>query len=269
MKNTFKCQCTLLFILFFLVFGLYGCSDVVSSMWVGSNGQRSARLDDIDPQSRLLLEGALNNRDGIVSGDSFSKLPEIPKVDAPEVSRFFDFYSSGPGRTLIEEGMGRREFYAPQLSKIMLEYGLPRELVNLPFLESRYLTKARSPSGAVGMWQFMRDTARSYGLTVSFFSDERTDVERASRAAAVHLRDLYDTFEDWNLALAAYNGGIGRVQDAVKNAGTRDFFELARGGYLPKETREYVPKFLAITKVVEGFNANGLALNGPIVGKSS
>jgi membrane-bound lytic murein transglycosylase D len=256
MKKSVKCLCTLLAVLV-----LQGCSGAVSSMWVGSNGRDSSRLDEISPESRLLLESALESQLG--RGDSvlFTLLPEVPRVNAPEVDHFVTYYTSGPGRRTIAEGIGRREIYAPQMDKILMEYGLPRELVNLPFIESRYLSNARSPRGAVGMWQFMRETARHCGLTVSLFTDERTDVEKATRAAALHLRELYDIFEDWHLAIAAYNGGVGRVQEAVKTAGTRDFFELRRRGFLPRETQDYVPRFLAIGLVLERGDFRGVASN--------
>lgn len=234
-------------------------------MWVGLKERDSSRLDEIDPESRLLLEAALANRAGntteLENKEVYSPLPEIPRVDVPEVTRFVSYYSTGPGRLIVAEGMGRRAVYAPQISKILAEYGLPQELVNIPLIESRYLAHARSPMGAVGMWQLMQATARQYGLTISFFSDERTDVERSTRAVAMHMRELYDIFEDWHLALAAYNCGVGRVQEAVKQAGTRDFFEVARRGYLPKETQDYVPKLLALGKVVDQLDTSGVALN--------
>lgn len=232
--------------------GLTACSGAVSSMWVAPGGATgSSRLDEIDPASRLLLESALEIKSDGSEASLLASLPEIPKVEAPEIERFVQFYSYGPGKYTIEEGMERRSAYLSQLSKIFAEYGLPRELVNLPLLESRYLADARSPKGAVGLWQFMKETARHYGLVVSYNFDERKDVERSSRAAATHLRDLYDIFGDWHLAIAAYNGGAGRIQGAVKSAGSRDFFELARRGLLPRETQDYVPKFLAIARVVD------------------
>jgi membrane-bound lytic murein transglycosylase D len=126
--------------------------------------------------------------------------------------------------------------------------GLPLDLAYIPIIESSFKTNALSKANAKGPWQFMRATAREHGLTTNWFIDERSDPEKATQAAAEYLKTLSKMFDgDWNLVLAAYNGGPGRVQRAIKRSGRTDFWALAAAGpkYLPRETREYVPMILA------------------------
>ena len=126
--------------------------------------------------------------------------------------------------------------------------GLPLDLAYIPIIESSFKTNALSKASAKGPWQFMKATAQEHGLTTNWFIDERSDPEKATLAAAQYLKTLSRMFDgDWNLVLAAYNGGPGRVQRAMKRSGRTDFWSLAAAGpkYLPRETREYVPMILA------------------------
>jgi membrane-bound lytic murein transglycosylase D len=127
------------------------------------------------------------------------------------------------------------------------EEGVPQELIYLAQAESGFHPLALSRVGARGMWQFMASRARGYGLQHNLWVDERQDPEKSTRAAAHHLKDLYNQFGDWYLAMAAYNSGPGTVQSAVKRTGYADFWELYRRNVLPKETRNYVPIILAVT----------------------
>lgn len=135
--------------------------------------------------------------------------------------------------------------YQNTLARILAEEQVPGELLAVAFVESRFNPLALSPKGARGIWQLMPATAARYGLTVEPLNDHRTHPEHSTRAAAKYLRDLFQLFGDWKLALAAYNAGEGRVQRAIKLAGVPDFDELARRGLLPLETRRYVPAVLA------------------------
>jgi membrane-bound lytic murein transglycosylase D len=128
------------------------------------------------------------------------------------------------------------------------EHGVPAELAYLPMVESRFRPDAVGRR-AVGLWQFTRSTARKYGLTVNRSVDERRDPAKSTRAAARYLRDLYDQFESWDLALAAYNAGPGRVHRALRRRPEATFFELASHRLLPPITRRYVPKVLAIALI--------------------
>jgi membrane-bound lytic murein transglycosylase D len=133
------------------------------------------------------------------------------------------------------------------IRSILKEEGVPLELIYLAQAESGFHPLAVSRAGARGMWQFMGSRAQGYGLERSWWVDDRQDPEKATRAAAHHLKDLYNEFGDWYLAMAAYNSGPGTVQSAVKRTGYADFWELYRRNVLPKETRNYVPIILAVT----------------------
>jgi membrane-bound lytic murein transglycosylase D len=197
-------------------------------------------------------------------------LPNFGQVIAPEVDGFLAHYLSGPGRSTLEIGLARRSQYAPVMIKVLTENGLPPELVNLPFVESLYREDARSPSGAVGMWQFMGDTARQHGLRVGLFVDERKDVLLATKAASSYIRELYDMFDDWQLALGAYNCGAMRMREAIRQGGTRDFFELSRRGLLPKETQDFVPKIIAVSLIAQDPRSHGIDVTSSLaVGNSS
>jgi membrane-bound lytic murein transglycosylase D len=135
------------------------------------------------------------------------------------------------------------------MSSILAEEGLPPELVYLPIIESGFRLNAVSPAGAVGPWQFIRGTGKRYGLRIDRYVDERRDPEKATRAAARYLRDLYDMFEDWHLSLAAYNTGEGNVARVRDTAQTDDYWEMVDRGYLPSETRQYVPRALAAMEI--------------------
>ena len=131
----------------------------------------------------------------------------------------------------------------PLMREIFDEEGVPREFMLVGLVESGYRTDAVSPANAAGIWQFVPSTARRFGL-VSGTEDQRADVIRSTRAAAQYLRMLIDQFGDWQLALAAYNAGEDRVEDAIRASGTRNFLDIAQRGLLPKETRNYVPSVL-------------------------
>src|SRR5271156_1771984 len=133
------------------------------------------------------------------------------------------------------------------IHRVLREEGVPQDLIYLAQAESGFHPLAVSRAGARGMWQFMGSRAKGYGLERSWWVDDRQDPEKATRAAAHHLKDLYNEFGDWYLAMAAYNSGPGTVQAAVKRTGYADFWELYNRNVLPKETRNYVPIILAVT----------------------
>jgi membrane-bound lytic murein transglycosylase D len=129
---------------------------------------------------------------------------------------------------------------------VLDEEGVPPELIHLAQAESGFMPRAMSRAAAGGMWQFLSDRGRQYGLNRTAYIDERMDPEKATRAAARHLRDLFDEFGDWYLAIAAYNCGPGNVEKAVERTGYADFWELRRRGTLPAETTNYVPIIVAM-----------------------
>lgn len=150
-------------------------------------------------------------------------------------------------RSVVRNWMDRADFYADFVEEIFRQEGIPTDLVHLGMIESGFIPAARSPAGAVGIWQFMPATSRDVGLRVDSFVDERMDPVRSTRAAARHLRTLYRIHGDWALAAAAYNAGSGRISRGLERFGARDFWELAQRGDLAAETQQYVPRLFAMT----------------------
>lgn len=152
--------------------------------------------------------------------------------------------------------LGLSAYYMPILEETFAKYGLPLELKYLAVIESNLNPTARSRAGALGMWQFMYTTARSYGLKINSFVDERMDVEKSVDAAARYLRDAYDVFGDWNLAICSYNCGPGNVQKAIRRSGSREFWNLYH--YLPRETRRYVPAMVGAMYAMTYYREYGI-----------
>jgi membrane-bound lytic murein transglycosylase D len=144
------------------------------------------------------------------------------------------------------------------ISKILAEEGVPQELIHLAQAESGFLPRAVSRAAAEGMWQFIKSRGNEYGLMQTPYSDDRLDPEKATRAAAHHLHDLYNEFHDWYLALAAYNCGPGAVERAVERTGYADYWELRARHAIPTETANYVPIILAMTIMEKNAAAYGL-----------
>jgi len=186
-------------------------------------------------------------------------LPDLPIERHPHVEKYLNYFSSNAtGRGLFTTWLERSGRYRAIISHALAEHGVPKDLEALVFIESGMWPTAKSSAGAVGLWQFMPETARAYGLTVSPEYDERRSIWRASDAAAKHLSDLYAHFKSWDLALAAYNYGSGNLESRLGELGARDFWSAAMtDGTLPEETRRYVPKVLAIAVLLNNLDQYG------------
>jgi len=167
-------------------------------------------------------------------------------------------YFTGRGHRTLLYGFERAGRYKPMIQRILDEEGVPQELIHLAQAESGFLPRAVSRKAAAGMWQFVAFRGQQYKLMQTRYTDDRLDPEKATRAAARHLRDLYTEFGDWYLAIAAYNCGPGVVEKAVERTGFADFWELRNRRVLPAETTNYVPIILAMTIMAKNAAAYGL-----------
>ncbi|MGA2434173.1 MAG: transglycosylase SLT domain-containing protein [Bryobacteraceae bacterium] len=183
---------------------------------------------------------------------------QLPLDATDAVLSYIHYFSSARGRKMLSFGLGRAGRYRALIDRILDEEGVPRELIFLAQAESGFLPRAVSRQRATGMWQFMKGTGNLYGLRQSPLTDDRLDPEKATRAAARHLHDLYRHFGDWYLAMAAYNCGSVTIDRAVARTGYADFWELKRRNALPLETSNYVPIILAMTIVAKNPAEYGL-----------
>jgi len=183
---------------------------------------------------------------------------DIPVVHNGRVEYFINKFTTSR-RSAIEEGIKRSGQFIDRFRQILKEEGVPEDLVYLAMIESTFKVRAYSRASAKGIWQFMSWTGKQYGLRIDWWLDERSDPYKACRSAARYLRDLYEQFGDWHLAMASYNGGPGRVGRAVRALGTKDFWKIAETRYLRRETRNFVPSILAAAIIMKnrekyGFN---------------
>jgi membrane-bound lytic murein transglycosylase D len=175
-------------------------------------------------------------------------LPDLPLRWYPRVTGFLELYRGDPRyRNIMRGWLTRMPLYRAAIERVLAREGLPPGLVFVSMIESGFTAGALSSKGAGGFWQFLPDVARGYGLEVSFWVDERRDVERSTAAAALYLDDLHDRFGTWELALAGFNAGHYAVVTSIQRFNTNDFWTLCQlESGLPWETTEYVPKVLAV-----------------------
>lgn len=184
-----------------------------------------------------------------VYADRLNRLPSVISLPYNHIVRdCIDLYAERK-RDLVRYMLGMADFYFPIIEEVLDQHGLPIELKYLAVVESALNPVALSRVGASGLWQFMLPTGKSYGLEINSLVDERRDPKRATEAACAYFKDMYAIYGDWNLVMAAYNCGPGNVNKAIRRAGgKRDFWAIFP--YLPRETRSYVPLFIAASYIM-------------------
>lgn len=190
--------------------------------------------------------------------DRLSRIPSVFDLSYNRiVKNYIDVYTKRK-RDQMEIMLGLTDYYFPIFEEILDQYNMPTELKYLAVVESALNPRAVSRAGATGIWQFMYGTARMYGLTMNSFVDERRDPVRATHAAAMFLKDLYNIYNDWTLAIAAYNCGPGNVNKAIRRAGgKRNYWDIYY--FLPRETRGYVPAYIAATYAMHYYDEHNLS----------
>ncbi len=174
----------------------------------------------------------------------------VPIILNNAVRHFIEEYQTA-SRGFIERSLRRSGGYMPMIKEELSKAGLPGDLAYLVIIESGFSPKATSYARARGLWQFMPSTGRRYGLKMNYWVDERCDPEKSTKAAIRYMSDLYDEFRSWKLVLASYNGGEGRIRRAVQHCGTTDFWDIASSDRIHRQTKEYVPRFMAATIIAK------------------
>lgn len=221
--------------------GLTACSHFQSPP--GKND--GSAVDSESPESLAVIKGANDKL-----SDSPVQVENIPIEVNKQVQKWVNYFQ-GRGRRYMETYLERSSRYLPMMKAELRSQGLPDDLVYVSLIESGFSHKAHSHAAAVGYWQFIRETGKIYGLRIDPFVDERRDPVLSTQAAGRYFKALHNLFGNWYLALASYNTGENRVKRAVMRHYTRDFWELAKNRRLPRETANYVPKFIAATLIAK------------------
>lgn len=187
-----------------------------------------------------------------------TKSNSVPFVMNDRVKRWVDYFN-GRSKSHFDRWVMRLGMYGPTIEKVLEDENVPKDLIYLAMIESGFNMVAKSHASAVGPWQFISSTGRSYGLQNGIFIEDRQDLIKATQAAARHLKDLYKVYGDWYLAFAAYNAGGGTVNRAIRKMGSKDYWKLssAKSRYFRQETKDYVPKFLAAMHIVKNYKQFG------------
>ena len=191
---------------------------------------------------------------------------DFPVTMNRQVQYYLDFFS-GKQRKSFALWLSRSGRYLPMIHEHLRAAGLPEDLVYLAMIESGFNERAYSRARAVGVWQFIKPTGRNYGLLINGYVDERRDPIKSTKAAVSYLSELYEEFNSWYLAVAAYNAGEGKIRRAIKKYKTTDFWEIAQGRYLKLETKRYVPKLIAaimIAKEPEKYGFDNIVFEPPL-----
>ena len=228
-------------------------------------------LAPVESEQDLEAELAALEKLGAWSDDSQVGMPREIIYDFPitmnkQVEFYLDLFRNKQ-KKYFKRWLARSSKYMPIIQRELKNADLPQDLAYLAMIESGYNPSAYSHAHAAGLWQFIRGTGRNYGLRIDSWVDERRDPEKATKAAVAYLSALHERFNDWQLAVAAYNAGEGKIERAIKKYNSRDFWELASHNYLRLETKRYVPKLIAaiiIARNPEKYGFNDIAYEQPV-----
>ncbi|HUW22692.1 MAG TPA: transglycosylase SLT domain-containing protein [bacterium] len=227
-------------------------------------GKMDVLLEEMERNSKSILDVSKEELKGTenLEAEKIKENYTIPiDIENSLAKEYIRLYTKGKRRKAIAEALERSGRYREMIFGVLEEYDLPRELVYLPVVESLYKVNAYSRARAVGLWQLMETPARNLGLVINYWIDERRDPEKATRAALKFLKDLHAWFNDWHLALAAYNRGQSGIGRDLKFSKAVDFNQLVERKALPKETENFVPKFMACVSIGENYQEYGFPLN--------
>ncbi len=271
-------------LLFFLMAVLSACSPLTSSNSTDSRQPEivadceydqapDTQIIPVESEQDLEAELAALEKLGDWSGESSGQtivpaeiVYDFPVVINKQVEFYLDLFQNRQKKN-FQRWLERSSKYLPAIRHELRVAGLPQDLAYLAMIESGYNPSAYSHAHAAGLWQFIRGTGRNYGLRIDSWVDERREPEKATKAAVAYLGALYERFGDWQLAVAGYNAGEGKIERAIKKYNSRDFWELARHSYLRLETKRYVPKLIAaiiIARDPEQYGFSDLNYQDPV-----
>ena len=221
----------------------------VNAQQNGDEEENPSTPAPIDELTDLTLPAGDPRLAALAEKEMMSVQHDLPLTVNAAVLQYLSYFSTAKGRATVAHGLDRSGRYNEMVRRVLKEEGVPQDLLYLAQAESAFQPTAVSKAGARGLWQFMPFRGEEYDLGRTFWVDERSDPEKATRAAARHMRDLYDMFGDWYLVMAAYNAGPMNVVKGVERTGYADFWELSRLHALPKQTQNYVPIIIALALV--------------------
>lgn len=227
------------------------------------NGEYTHELAEADADDVKIKQAVGEEIDDELPGSEEDRIPYsrnfLKKKNTKRMQFWVDYFTK-KNRERFQRFINNGEEYRHIIESVFASHGLPKELYFVGLIESGYYLGARSHASAVGPWQFIKGTGQRYGLRITSEIDERQDLFKASKAAAMYFKDLHNVFSSWELALAAYNAGEYGIIRRIMKHGTRDFYELSRNKQLPSETINYVPKVLAAMHIVNNAGKYGFVL---------
>lgn len=222
-----------------------------SDQYHSTDSNTKSNEDHAHNDHEEILGRIITESNSSINSEEEASEPLFLKDVNNEKVKFWVEYFTKKDKNRFERYLSNGAKYQSTIEEILIDHGLPKELYYVGLIESGYNLKARSHANAVGPWQFIKSTAKRYGLNVKYGIDERKSIHKSTKAAALFFQDLYNIFGSWELALSAYNAGEYGIIRRIREANTRDYYQLSAAKSIPKETRHYVPKVLAVIKILK------------------